>query len=372
MRRANGSGNIMKMSGNRRRPWRARVTVGWTADGKQILKNIGFYASRKDAEKALVAYLSCPYDLTASQMTFKELYEVWFDEYREKLKGASSERTITSSFRYCSSLYNMKIRDIRSYHLEECMRTGEALVTRGKDKGKMRKASAGTQARMKSLFNLMFDYAYAREMVDRNYARAFEIGKDVKEQRQMNKRVNYIFSKEEIQRLWDNVGKVKFADMVLIGIYSGWRPQELATLRLDGVDLADRTFKGGMKTSAGIGRVVPIHDDIFQLVESYHREAGEMGSEYLFNDPDGQRGTHLTYDKYRGRFNKVMKRLDMEYHHPHETRHTWYTATKRSNMDDVLRDRMMGHQNESYDVRKVYDHQTIDDMKVAMNKVEFL
>lgn len=51
VRRANGSGNIFKMSGNRRRPWRARVTVGWTEDGKQIIKNIGFYASRKEAEE---------------------------------------------------------------------------------------------------------------------------------------------------------------------------------------------------------------------------------------------------------------------------------------------------------------------------------
>lgn len=40
MRRANGSGNVVKMKGNRRKPWRARVTVGWTEDGKQILKNI--------------------------------------------------------------------------------------------------------------------------------------------------------------------------------------------------------------------------------------------------------------------------------------------------------------------------------------------
>lgn len=244
VRRANGSGNIFKMSGNRRRPWRARVTVGWTEDGKQIIKNIGFYASRKEAEKALADYLSCPYDLTASQMTFKELYEVWVDEYREQLKGAPSERTIISAFRYCSSLYNMKIRDIRSYHLEECMRTGEVLVTRGKDKGSMRKASAGTQARMKSLFNLVFDYAYKRELVDRNYARAFEISKNVREQRQKEKRENYIFSAEEIQKLWDNVGKVKFAAMVLIGIYSGWRPQELAALKLVGVGLEGRTYRG--------------------------------------------------------------------------------------------------------------------------------
>ena len=41
-------------------------------------------------------------------------------------------------------------------------------------------------------------------------------------------------------------------------------------------------------------------------------------------------------------------------------------------MDDVLRDRMMGHQNESYDVKKLYDHQTMDDMKAAMDRVSFL
>ncbi len=47
---------------------------------------------------------------------------------------------------------------------------------------------------MKSLFNLMFDYAYKRELVDRYYARAFEVGREVKEQRQKEKLENYIFS----------------------------------------------------------------------------------------------------------------------------------------------------------------------------------
>ncbi len=71
---------------------------------------------------------------------------------------------------------------------------GGSPCRKGGDKGSMRKASAGTQARMKSLFNLMFDYAYKRELVDRYYARAFEVGREVKEQRQKEKRENYIFS----------------------------------------------------------------------------------------------------------------------------------------------------------------------------------
>lgn len=83
---------------------------------------------------------------------------------------------------------------------------------------------------MKSLFNLWFDFAYAREIVDRNYARAFEISKEIRKQQAKDKRINAPFSDDEIQVLWGMLEEVKFVDMILITIYSGWRPQELATL----------------------------------------------------------------------------------------------------------------------------------------------
>ena len=96
------------------------------------------------------------------------------------MSSISSERTITSAYRYCSALYNMKMRDIRVYHLQECLEKGYVIPDRGKEKGQRRYASACTKGRMKSMFNLMFDWAYAREVVDRNYARAFEVDKDVR------------------------------------------------------------------------------------------------------------------------------------------------------------------------------------------------
>ena len=46
-----------------------------------------------------------------------------------------------------------------------------------------------------------------------------------------NKRVKGV-SYEEIQSLWDYVDSVEFADMVIIGIYTGFRPQELAVLEI--------------------------------------------------------------------------------------------------------------------------------------------
>lgn len=47
---------------------------------------------------------------------------------------------------------------------------------------KYRYASEGTKARIKSMFNIMFDWAYIRLNIDRNYARAFEVGKEIRAQ----------------------------------------------------------------------------------------------------------------------------------------------------------------------------------------------
>ena len=374
MRRANGTGNIYKMKGGKRRkPWRVRVTVGWelnpkTGRCKQNLKTLGYYASRAEAEAALVAYQECPYDLNTKDITFKELYEQWTEDYFKKLSSISSERTITSAYRYCSGLYNMKMRDIRIYHLQECMDKGYIIPDRGKEKGQKRYASACTKGRIKSMFNLMFDWAYAREIVDRNYARAFELDKETKIKQVREKRKNTIFSKEEIDLLWKNVDKIAFVDMVLCGIYSGWRPQELAILKIKDIDLELQVMYGGMKTDAGKDRCVPIHPLIQPLIEKRYAEAKELGSNYLFNDINGQQGIYMTYDKYRGRFNKVVERLQMD-HHPHETRHTFITKAKRVRMEEYILKRIVGHAIND-NTEKTYTHREIEELKAEMRKIE--
>lgn len=373
MRRANGTGSIFKVKDkNRRNKWRVRITRGWEVDvntgkAKQIIQTLGYYPTRADAEAALVAYNDCPYDIKEKDITFKDLYEMWSEGYFKELEGVSSERTIISAFKYCHSLYNMRMRDIRVYHLEECMNTAYVISTRGKDKGEKRYASAETKARMKSMFNLMFDYAYARDIVDRNYARAYKIDKKLNKQRKANKGKIVIFSEEEIKTLWDSVGKIKFADMIVIGIYSGWRPQELAILKIKDIDLEEGVMFGGMKTDAGKNRCVPIHPAIRELVVNRYNEAVELGSEYLFNDIDGQQGTYMTYDKYRGRFKKVMERLGMT-HHPHETRHTFITRAKRADVDEYILKRIVGHSIPDI-TENVYTQREIKELINGMNKI---
>lgn len=374
MRRANGTGHVFRMKDkSRRNPWRVRITVGWemneaTGKSKQIIKTLGYYPSRRKAEVALNEYLDDPYNIGNKDMTFEELYKEWSEYYFATLSGVSSVRTIMSAYRYMHLIYKMKVRDIRVRHLEGCLEDAYIISDRGKDKGKKRNASACVKARMKSVFNLMFDYAVRYDIVKTNYARNFEVSKEIKEKKKREKKSVTIFSNVELMTLWDNVDKYSFVDMILIGIYSGWRPQELAILKVRDVDLDGDTFFGGLKTDAGKNRIVPIHPLIKKLVNRCYEEAMELESEYLFNDSEGQRGTVMTYDKYRHRFEKIMKRLDMK-HRPHETRHTFSTLAKAYDMKDNVRRLITGHAIIDFTDR-VYTHPMLEELRYEMGKVE--
>lgn len=244
----------------------------------------------------------------------------------------------------------MRMKDIRVSHLE----------------GTIINADVGdsTKKRIKSLFNMMYKYSVAHDIVEKDYASVmFTNGNPIKNTKEKEK---VPFTPDEITQLWNN-SEIPFADMVLIGIYSGWRPQELATLKIADIDIEAGTMLGGLKTDAGKNRIVPIHPLIRPLIEKRMKEATALDSEYLFNDVNGQQGTYMTYDKYRKRFIKVMDRLKLK-HRPHETRHTFITKAKECNVDEYILKLIVGHAIEDI-TEKVYTHRTIEQLKTEMDKI---
>lgn len=352
----NGYGTIYKVSGKRSRPYRAMKTDKWIIDpvtgkSKQIRSTIGYYQSREDAMIALANYNENPYDIKADSITFSEVYEKWSENYFPTLSNPSSVRTVTAAYAYCNGLYDMRMKDIKVSHLE----------------GTILNAQVGdsTKSRIKSLFNMMYKYAVAHDIVEKDYASVmFANGNPIKRSR--TKEV-IPFSQEEIFLLWDNLDSIAFADMILIGIYSGWRPQELAILKVADIDIKVGTMLGGLKTDAGKNRIVPIHPLIRPLIENRMKEATSMQSEFLFNDANGQQGTYMTYDKYRKRFEKVMKYLKLT-HRPHETRHTFITKAKACNVDEYILKLIVGHAIDDI-TEKVYTHRTIDQLRAEMEKI---
>lgn len=231
MKLANGMGSVYKLSGRRRKPWVARKTKGWDIDEKtgktkQLYMTIGYFPTRQEALTALINYNENPYDIEINNITFEEVYDKWSSEHFLKI-SQSGVRSWISAFNHSKPLHKMRMKDIRANHLE----------------GTIHNANVGeaTKQRMKSLYNLMYRYCLKNDIVDKDYAALCE---SVSRGETKIKRVP--FSDEEIMKLWDNI-TYPFTDMVLIGIYSGWRPQELAILKIADIDLDNWSFTGGLK-----------------------------------------------------------------------------------------------------------------------------
>ena len=370
----NGFGSIVELKNqNLRNPFRVMITIGKSPTGRPIqkaLKPQTYFPTYNDAYQALVEYNQNPYDL-APDLTVSQLYEKWSDWYFEG-KSDGAVRTITSAWAYCSSIADMRAKEVRARHIKGVMEEGFRIEFRGSQKGQKIYPTAGTKARIKSLFNLMFDYALEYEIVDRNYARTFDISEDIIKEKESTSRGHIIFTEEELQILWDNVDCMKFVDWILIQCYMGWRPQELATLRLDEVNLQNLYMQAGMKTDAGKQRVVPIHSKIRPLVQKNYDFALSIGSQYLFNDK-GQ--THagnwkITYDKYSHRFDKVIDDLKLNTEHrPHDPRKTFITRAKKSGVDEYALKLMVGHKIEDI-TEAAYTERDIEWLRKDVEKLK--
>lgn len=177
----NGFGQITELKDkNLRNPFRVMVTTGRTETGKCICKLLrpnAYYPTYNEAYKALVEYNRNPYDLNRD-ITLQELYNEWTKIYFKNV-SKSYERTIKCAWRECQSLYGMKARDLKVFHIKDLIADVD---------------NPNSKDRVKSLFNNMLDYAVEHEITDKNYARMFSLDKKVGQQIEENKKQHISFS----------------------------------------------------------------------------------------------------------------------------------------------------------------------------------
>lgn len=365
----NGFGQISEIKNrNLRNPFRAMVTVGKTPEGKPICKPLrpeSYFATYNDAYAALVEYNKNPYDLEPS-ITMQELYDKWLPEYEKTVK---STKSVTSAWAYCSGVYKMRVMDIRARHVKGCMEEGVAII-----RGKEQHPSATMKNQIKSLFNMMLDYALEYELVDRNYSRTFNLTEETVKEIQSVKKERIAFTDEEMDLLWTNISNKQGIDILLIQCYSGWRPQELGLLELKDVDLENWTFRGGMKTDAGENRVVPIHSRIQDLVLRKYQEAEALGSPYLLNwtDPNNRnkKNIKLTYARYQKALERIRDDLKLNPNHrPHDGRTHFVTMAKRYGVDEYAIKYMVGHKISDI-TEKVYTRREFAWLREEIKKIK--
>ena len=331
MRNPNGYGSVVKLSGNRRRPYMVRKTAGWDTRGYPIYDIIGYTETREDGMYMLAQYNRDPWDVDKSRLTFEQLYQLWLDKRAPKLSVAN-QKALKSVYKYCNTLANTKYSNIKAYHMQDIIDTcGKGYSVQGK---------------IKALFHHLDRFALELDIAKTCYSDLItaEAAPETTSRKP--------FTAAEIEALWAAQDK-SWVDSVLIYIYTGWRLNELLNLKSATVDLENQLMTGGSKTASGKGRIVPIHPRILPLIQA--RAANDH--EYLISN----NGRHCSPTMYYGFWGGIMDTLHME-HVVHECRHTFRSRLDRAGANKVCIDLLMGHKVKDVGER-VYTHKTIEELR---------
>lgn len=336
-RNPNGYGSVVKLGGNRRKPFAARVTVDWN-DGKQVYKYLGYFEKREGAMSALADYNRGLLSIETHSVTFKELAERWLDTgTKEMNEGSINQYQI--SFKRCKPLYNHKVVDINADAIQRML-----------DESGLSKNS---NIQTRSFCKQVFDYAIANKVISFSPVSYVKVrGKD--------KRDGIRFTEKEISWLWANQHR-PFVEVFLILIYTGMRVSELLSLPVEVVNLKERYLIWGCKTEAGKDRIIPISHKILPIMERMVAESSTRVIKY--------KGRNLSYQRLRVAFHEYLKEMGAnEKHVIHDLRRTTISMLSDADVPLTTIQKIVGHK--STDVTsQVYINKSIESLVKAIDKI---
>ena len=346
----NGYGSVTKLSGNRRKPFWVKKTIGWNEKGHPIYQTIGYAASREEGNIMLASFNHNPWNIDHAKITLLELFDLWKEKKSFKL-SEGSQRTLRSAFKHLRKYYDYKYRELKAYHMQETIDFCE----RG----------YSTQGQIKTLWGHLDKFALELDIINKCYSDLITADPIPETSRTR-------FTNAEIEKVWDlyersqageDLGNPRvepdLIDTILIFIYSGFRITELLQMKLEDVNLDEGTFFGGVKTKAGKDRIVPIHS----LIQPMVQRRIEQNEEYLIEF----KGKKMNSVTYRSKFAYILGHLKID-KTPHECRHTFESMLDSAGANRKCIDLMMGHKSKDTGNR-VYNHKTIQELKDAIELV---
>lgn len=360
MRLPNGYGNVSKLPGKRRKPWRARKTSGWDIDGdvvKQKFITVGYFETRTKALDALAKYNENPFSIS-NDITFSEVYDKWSKKKFDEISH-SNINGYKAAYKRCFSLYDMKFNEIKLSHLQGVADKSDC--------------DYPTLKKLKTLFNQMFDYAVQNEIIgkDKHIVEYLNIGKATKSSK------HYRFTDAEIETIWRWSKDNEYIQVILMLIYSGVRPGELFNLKKKNVNLEEKSFNIEKGKNTNASRKVPIGDKVLPFYINWMEKSD---SEYLITQLNGKKIQFNTnHAQYTETYWKPLltdmgilmyenDQGEIKEHTPDDTRHTFTTMWKEKQLDEAMRRKIQGHSGRGIG-EIVYTHFEFEKLRNELNKL---
>lgn len=305
-KRANGTGCISRMAGNRVKPWIAR-RAGVT---------IGTYTTRIEAQRALER-LTDESVTDKYNLTFADIYELWLPEHSRDI-GSTAVGNYRTAYNYCEHLYDQRFRSLRASDFQAVI---IAMEKKGLSKSSCEKAS--------QLFGQLSAWAIREGISAVDYSRHITIAAKQKTE-------GKVFTANELRSIAASTNTA--AAIVRILLATGCRGNELFSAKL--ADCHEGYFVGGSKTASGRGRIIAVTEygaaDYRRLVEA----ATAAGSDLLIG---GYEGNHTYANFAKREFKQLMDELGIKGYTPYDCRHTFTTLATKSGMDKQILRRVLGH-----------------------------
>lgn len=315
-RRANSMGTVSKSNEARARPWRAR------APGSR--ETVGYFATKKEAELALAAYVS-RHASDRALWTVKMFFDSWAKSDAFEKLTPSAQASHENAWKYFSAIEDMRMRDVKRSHLQSAV---DAVISAGNGRSICEK--------VRNLASKLCQEAMSEDVMDKNYARLLELPKSTSESKD-------VFTADEIRILKQHDSDIE-AQLILILIYTGMRVSELLQLRTENVDTENWYAVGGLKTDAGRDRIIPIVSTIQPYVANLISDC-----EWLVHR-NGQPIDRNYYAKFMFKRYLVGIGILREPENgepwrlsPHSTRHTLTSLARKAGIKEDVIARVVGH-----------------------------
>ena len=338
MRLPNGFGQISKLSGRLRKPYRAMVTVGFTNEGKpicKILKPVGYFATYNEAYTALLENAKSPYE-KCREYTLSEVYEKWSESRYQDL-NPDTVKTYERYWKHLEQYGSKRFAELKVADLENIIQNSGF--------------SPSGMHMLKNLFGGMYNYALRNEIVKTNYATMIQLSK--KNTYKLIKG-HKAFSEDELNILWQHTDD-ETVRCILIQTYTGMRPTELVLLDPNKINIKEKFMIGGIKTENGIDRTIPIHSVILNLVEDFKNSTTKPKS----------------YKTYERRFRETLEMVNISDHTPHDCRKTFVTLAKKYQVNEYAIKRIIGHSIKDL-TENTYTERSTEWLVSEVNKISVL
>ena len=315
MRRANGTGSIVKLPGARRRPWAVRVPYR-TQRGRVRQKYLAYFAKAADAQAALDEWCRTHAAPEAEPM------------------GPASAASHRASWGRVGVLAGKKMRRIT-------LDDWQAIIDQDESSG----LSQSSINNDKSLMSALSRFAMQRDIILKDYTQFVKVPAVGAKARKG------VLTDLQLHKLEQMAADgVPWADTVIILCYTGFRISEFLELTRFAYHADGDYLQGGKKTAAGRDRIVPVHPHI----RGYLSDWLARGGDYIISF-------------YRARFAELMAQIGAEGATPHWCRHTFATRCHQYGVDELAAKRMLGHADK--DITEHYTHTDLDYLRQELQKV---